>query len=197
MTPEDVLDTYIALKLHFTQDRYDYFTYHGKVKTRKKEYDDRPDKGHVFRLSRKYRKDQFEGVVISNLLKDSNIWPGSLNTPEADQNYQDWLKFNNSLTYNVVGELKSLKEQGNSIADLLRVDNGQHPILLKEFYAGNIHLETLIIMVSLLKAMPNWSRKIQDTVIWPDTMRLMRKYAPFVKADTKKLSSEIRKVFLD
>lgn len=195
MNPEEVLDIYISLKLHFTQDRYNYFTYHGKTKHRKKEYDDRADRGHIFRLSRKYRKDDFLGFVISNLLKDPQIWPGSLNTPEADQTYKDWLKFNNSLTYNVVKELKELKDKGLSLGDLLRVEGGQHPKLLKEFYANNIHLETLIVLVSLMDIMPVWSKKISDTVIWPETKRIMIKYAPFLKTDIGKLKKEIYGVF--
>lgn len=194
MSPEEVLDTYISLKLHFTQDRYDYFTYQGKVKKRNKSYEERHDKGQIFLLSRRYRKDDFIGLVISNLLKDEKVWPGQLLSSEANDIYKEWLKFNDSLTYNVVQEMKTLK-QDHSLSDLIKVSGGQHPLLLKEYYAGNVHLETLIVVTSILKIMPSWTDKITDNFIWPTTKRLMIKYAPFIKADNKKLTREIYGVF--
>ena len=49
-----------ALKLHFTSDSYDYFKYNGKTSISVTSFENRKDKYHFYKLSRKFtNKDDF------------------------------------------------------------------------------------------------------------------------------------------
>lgn len=194
MTPEQVLDTYLAIKLHFTSD-YDYFKYQGKLKPRKGTYEDRNDRGHIFILSRKYRSEEIEGLFVSNMLRNSDTWIGAINSSEGKECYDKWLAFNQALTYNVGNELKSLKEEGHTFSKLTEVIEGQHPILLKCCLAERVHLETLVVLDQMLNITLPWNEQIQDTVIWPQTFKRIKKYSPFVKYEKRKLAKVVLHIF--
>ena len=44
MTGFDVYKTYLALKLHFTKDKYNYFTFNGKSRASQSAFDKRKDR---------------------------------------------------------------------------------------------------------------------------------------------------------
>jgi hypothetical protein len=66
------------------------------------------------------------------------------------------------------------------------VNNGDHPYILKFYWTKVISLETLIILDMILDLVPIWNQNIKDTLIWPKTHKLMKKYRSFLNIDTKK-----------
>ena len=58
-----------------------------------------------------------------------------------------------------------------------------------------IHLETVVILNSILEFIPRESKKIKDTIIWPDQKRLIEKYTPFVKFNMDKCKTLCIKTF--
>ncbi len=58
---------YQALKLHFTTDSYDYFKYAGKTNISVTTFENRKDKYHFYKLSRKYsnKEDLINFIVYS------------------------------------------------------------------------------------------------------------------------------------
>lgn len=196
MTPDEVLDLYTALKLHFTSD-YDFFKYNGKVKKRKGTYEDRSDRGHLFRLSRKYRPIEIQGVIIANLLKNPvATWPGSLVSDEAHQIYIEWLAQMQSLSYHFKSDIQKIKDAGYSLADLFVVSDGDHPALLKLYLGKKISLETIVIILQIMQMQSYWDVLISERVIWPDVSRTIKKYSPFIQYDRKEFGN-IMKNLLD
>ena len=59
----------------------------------------------------------------------------------------------------------------------------------------DISLETVIILDSLLGFIPRESKKISDTIIWPDIKRRIEKYKPFVNFDDIKCRNLLLKGF--
>ncbi len=87
MTGYEAFSIYHTLKLHFTSD-YDYFKYNGKCNISPTTFENRRDKYHFYKLSRKYpNKEQFQNFVIANLFENSEAWAGTLLQPEAEVNY--------------------------------------------------------------------------------------------------------------
>ena len=71
-------ETYIlfnALKLHFTTEKFDFFKYNGKVKTTIEQFENRKDKYHFYKLSRKHEKrdDMLQYIVYNFIEKDNPI----------------------------------------------------------------------------------------------------------------------------
>jgi hypothetical protein len=58
-----------------------------------------------------------------------------------------------------------------------------------------ITLETVVILDSYLGFMDRESKKISDTIIWPDIKRKIEKYKPFVNFDVDKFKNILLKRF--
>ena len=65
---------YQSLKLHFTTDSYDYFKYNGKTKVTVTAFENRKDKYHFYKLSRKYtNKEDLINFIVANLIEDEKL----------------------------------------------------------------------------------------------------------------------------
>jgi hypothetical protein len=53
---------YVALKLHFQQDNYDYFKFSGKAKVSREKFETRRDKYYFQRIAKLYDEKQFEMI---------------------------------------------------------------------------------------------------------------------------------------
>ena len=73
--------------------------------------------------------------------------------------------------------------------------DGQQPLVIKLWMQEQISLETVVILNSILGFIPRESKKISDTIIWPDTRRLIEKYTPFVNFDVDKCKNLLTKRF--
>lgn len=177
---------YLALKRHFTTS-YDFFKYNGKVKASAMSFENRKDKFHFYKLSkRKEAKD----LILANMLVSPDSWIGDLLEPKADEIYKDWLKRKQSLTYQFKSDINELEDDFNAN---FYVDGGQHPKLLKLYMMNRISLESLIILCELSRCLRYWEKNISDTIVFPDINTLVRKYRPFLDYDKDKM----RKILLD
>ena len=59
---------------------------------------------------------------------------------------------------------------------IFSLQKGQHPVLLKNFLAKRISLETMVILDGLLNYVGKWDMELHDDLIWPDSRRLIVKY---------------------
>ena len=73
------------------------------------------------------------------------------------------------------------------INKVLQVPNGQHPILLKQYLAKNISLETLCIMDDIIDMCDTeWKNLISEQLVYPEVHRLVKKYKTFLTYDYAK-----------
>lgn len=181
-----------ALKLHFTSDSYDFFRYNGKTNVSKNSFMTRKDKYQFYKLSRKYNLEELRSFYVANFLTKSSTWVGDLLSVEGEEAYKKWQKRNQSLTYLFEQDIIGLLNAVPNPNDLLVVDDGQHPALLKETMEGTIAIETLVIMNDIMNFFPMWHKKINDTIIWPDYERKCLKYTPFVEYDKAKFKAILK-----
>lgn len=187
MTPFEAYKLFIALKNHFTSN-YDFFKYNGSVKADAASFDNRKDKHYFYKLSK--HKDP-KGFVVANLLVDNGKWIGDLFTDKADRLYTEWLKRQQSISYNFQNECSKLLTNFN---DNFIVKNGQHPHLLKMYRHGEVSLETMVILDDILGYSLHWTKNIDDTIIWPRINTLMSKYRMFCNYDKFKLRKQLRQL---
>jgi hypothetical protein len=195
MTGYEAFSIYHTLKLHFTSD-YDYFKYNGKCNISPTTFENRRDKYHFYKLSRKYpNKEQFQNFVIANLFENSEAWAGTLLQPEAEVNYLLRQKVVQSLSYTFENDCKVIFEDCKDPNELLST-NGDHPRLLTMALRKEISPETLIVLNAILQFLPMWDRKITDTIRWPDYRKKLTKYASFLTFDTVKYKLLLKKIIL-
>ena len=184
-----------ALKLHFTSDSYDYFRYHGKSNITADGFSKRKDKFSFYKLSRKYRLEDLKNFYVANLLEKDVNWIGDINNLEGEETYKKWQKRNQSLTYLFEQDIIGLLTATQSPNDMLMVENGQYPILLKEVMHSSIAVETLVILNDVMNFFPMWDKKIADTIVWPTMKRKFVKYTPFIDYDKQKYTTILKECY--
>ena len=77
--------------------------------------------------------------------------------------------------------------------DLIKVESGQHPILLKMCIAKYIMIETFIIINDVVNFVPRWNKQIKEKIVWPEFRKKVQKYSPFLEVDKTKFRTILRK----
>ena len=178
---------YLGLKLHFNTD-YDYKKYSGKTSASKGSFLKRKDRYFFARVARKYG-DKTEQYYIANFVKSPKGWLGDF----SEENYIDWSKYKQSLTYNFMTDMSVLFAQVEDFDSIFSLQKGQHPVLLKNFLAKRISLETMVILDGLLNYVGKWDKELHDDLIWPDSRRLIVKYGAFLTYDIHKCRNQLLK----
>jgi hypothetical protein len=181
-----------ALKLHFATDSYDYFRYHGKSNVTADKFTNRKDKYSFYKLSRKYRLEDLKNFYVANLLEKDVNWIGDINNLDGEETYKKWQKRNQSLTYRFEQDIIHLLNDAQSPNQMLMVEDGQYPLLLKEVMYSNIVVETLVILNDIMNFFPMWDKKIADTIVWPSMRLKFIKYTPFIDYDKPKFTTILK-----
>lgn len=198
MTGYETFEIFQSLKLHFTTDKYDFFKYGGKTNVSITNFENRKDKYHFYKLSRKFdNKDVLINFIVANFVEDSAKWIGDLLLEEAQSNYLKRQKVIQSLSYTFENDCKELFADSKNPNDILKTINGNYPILLTKALRKEIEIETVIILNRILQFIPNWSKQIADTIRWPDYQRKLEKYAAFLPEDVVKYKLLLKKVIND
>jgi T4 gene Gp59 loader of gp41 DNA helicase len=195
MTGYETFCLYSSLKLHFNSDSYDYFKYNGKVSTSIGAFENRKDKWHFYKLSRRFTNvDICRDFVVANLVSDQNVWVGHLLTNEADAEYRKRQKVIQSLTYTFTNEIESLMNHSNP-NDLFMSHEGEYPDLLIKLLHEEVSLETICILNQVLGFLSSWDRKIGDTIHYPNISKRIKKYTPFIPFEPTKYKLILKKEY--
>jgi len=190
MTGYEAFCLYHALKMHFTSDTYDFIKYNGKTKISIDAFENRKDKYYFYKLSRRNTQEDYKEFLISNFVNDENIWVGTLLLEESLNVHRERMKTIQSLTYSFKEDISKIFDTVSTPDDILKVED-DYPTLLTMMLRKEIKLETLCIMNSLMGFFPMWTRKIQDTIRWPDIRKKCVKYTPFIEFDKCKMKTII------
>ena len=182
MQPVDVYIMYCALKAHFGKGDYDFIKYGGKSSATKDSFWKRTDRIFFVKISRKYkRKEVILDYLVSNFVHNTKGWLGDFN----DENYVEWKKRMQSLTYTFKQEMTSLLED-NSFGDIFEIPKDTHPKLLKEYLGNRVSIEAMIILDNLVEYTRNWNKRLGDDVVWPNTNKMLENYKKFLTFDRKR-----------
>ena len=181
-----------ALKLHFTSDSYDYFKYNGKTNVSKQSFTTNKSKYQFYKLSRKYGIDELKQFYVANFIEGKGDWIGEL-LQDGEENYTKWQKRYQSLTYTFENDIMYLLEKVDRPDDLLLVKSNEFPKLLQYLMSGSISIETVIILDDSMKFIPMWNKEIYDDIVWPNWLRKIEKYRPFIQYDKNKFLHILKK----
>ena len=96
------------------------------------------------------------------------------------------------MTYRFEQDIIGLLNDTQSPNQMLMVEDGQYPSLLKAVMYNTIAVETMVIMNDIMNFFPMWDKKISDTIVWPSMKRKFVKYAPFINYDKEKFKSILK-----
>lgn len=184
MDAADVYLMYCAIRAHFTRDSYDYHKFGGKTRTKRDTFYKRKDRYFFARLAKKYStKEEVENYLVSNYVSCRGGWIGKFD----DDNYKDWMKKTQSLTYTFTNELSPYTDK---FEELFQWEE-THPLLLREYLGKRISIETMIILDDLVNYQKRWK---DDDLIWSDVKKIMNKYKKFLTYDKKRCKLGLMKL---
>ena len=193
VTPFETYQTYLSVKSHFTNPKYDFFKYAGKSRATVTSFNKRKDKYWFEKTSRKYSDQQILDFLLSNFVNANNpqnLWIGEI-ISSGERTYQDWTKRQQSLTY-LFKEQSNELLSNNEFENLFSCSKG-HPTILKRFLGGDISLETFVIYDRIFSFRKKFDKKLKDPV-WETVSLKLQKYSPFLQIDIFKFKKILRDI---
>ena len=196
----DVFKTYLAVKNHFTSD-YDYHKYGGRVTAKLESFTKRPDRYFFHKLSKRYAERDILDYFVSNFAVDGNKWIGNVINNEGAENYTKFRKYKESFEYNFRNDCVSIRNDLDSKSILFNdgfvVHSGQHPRVLRLLLRKKIHLQTAIILDTVLSFSKVWDKEITEKVVWPKIKHTLTKLRPFIRYNETQVKLIMKEVFVN
>ena len=197
----EVFKTYLAVKLHFTTDSYDYNKYEGKVNCKLETFTKRNDRYFFHKLSTRYSQNDILGFFVSNFLFDSNKWVKSLTGQDGNDVFTDWKKRNESFEYYFRNYCILIANDFNarrlSFDNGFNVFGGQHPRFFQLVLSKKISYETAVVFNEILSYSKPWNKQITEQVVWPVHYKRLKKYEQFVKYNKTAIKLIMKEVFVN
>jgi hypothetical protein len=193
MSPFETYQTYLSMKSHFTNSKYDFFKYGGKSRATVTSFNKRKDKYWFEKTSRKYSDKEIVDFLLANFVSTDNpqnLWIGEI-INSGERTYADWMRRQQSLTY-------LFKEQSNELFSETELNNvfncsKGHPPVLKRYLSGKLSLESFVIYDKIFHLTENFDKKLQDPV-WETVSLKIKKYNPFLNIDVFNYRKILRKI---
>ena len=186
-------DTYVlflSLKNHFTQEKYDYFKYNGKIKNVSKEnFLMNKDRFLYQRICREYDDKSILDFFVANFIK-GKVWIRDFLEEEARDDYMAYLKRKQSLTYTFTNDLDRFFSN-HSPDTAFRIKGGVPPIL-NAVMCGTVSPETFSIMNRFLQLSAIYDEKLDGDFLWTKYRLLAHKVHPFLEYDKDKMKTILK-----
>ncbi len=197
----DVYKTYLAVKLHFASDTYDYYKYGGKVNAKLETFTKRKDRYFFHKLSTKYAETDILDFFVANFLADSKRWIGNLLANDGRGVYLDYKKRKESFIYhfkqecgNIVSDFSS---RGLSFDDGFLCPNGQHPRMLRLLIQKKCSYQTAVVLNHFLNFTKNWDKEITEKVVWPEISLKVARVKPFINFNATECKLIMKEIFVN
>jgi len=194
MEPYDVYKYYMAMKLHFESDSYEAPKYNYKTSAKPQAFFKRRDKYHFAKLGRKFDEpEELINFFTAQFTATDKSWVGDM--LQDEEKYVEWQRRQQSLSYNFEQDLNKLAEEADAFDDLLKIQEGNYPLVIEKFLQDEISIETVVILDQLTGFMRRADRAITETIVWPDLSKRIRKYGLLLRFDKNRMRQIIIRMF--
>jgi len=188
MTSFEVYEKYIALKRHFHSKNFNYFQYNGKLKVSQDAFLRRNDR-FFFKKLAKYRDPVM--ILVYNLA-ESDKWIGDIClNEEAIAVYHRHKKTNQALSYEFALESSKF----DCARELISCENNRHPLIIRSYIAGQVSLETMVLVADIMRPLHYWIKTFPDDVIIEKHIHLIQKFKGFMEYDRSKMKDILLRNF--
>lgn len=163
---------YLALQRHFSSD-YDFHQYNGAVKANSDSYRKRPDFFAFEKMAKVVAEGDRVDFFVAHFIENSKEWIRNMSRTK----YDEWKHKINMLPNTFKIDLEFLVNVGMKQA--LKVI-GDIPAIHKHAINKEISVESVIILDSLFPFVDAHAQQVQVPFVWPDYIRMVTKYRPFV-----------------
>jgi hypothetical protein len=190
MEPFEAYRYYQSLKLHFEQESYDAPKYNYKTSAKPQTFWKRKDKYFFAKIGKMFdTPPELINYYAAHFVADNN-WVGDM--LGNDQIYRDWQKRTEALGYNFQQDLEKVNVE--SFDHLFELGN-QYPKVVESYLAGDINIESVVILNQLTGFMRKADKTVSDPILWPDVSRKIRKYSLLMNVNLEKMKKNVFKVF--
>jgi len=197
----EVFKLYLAVKLHFTTDTYDYEEYGGKVNCKLETFTKRNDRYFFHKLSKRYNERDILDYFVANFTLNSGKWIGNLIQNDGREIYLDFKKRKESFGYHFRSDLVAINNdfnnRGLSFDDGFLCGGGQHPRLLRLLIQKRASFQTIVALNHFLSFTKNWDKEITENVVWPKISSTIAKLKPFVRFNITECKLIMKEVFVN
>lgn len=181
---------WLALKLHFTTRRYDFFEHKGKIKNFDEEtYLARKDFKQFERIAKKYGDKVHEFFIANLLIGNKSIWDNS--QIDSGDVYYNWVARTSSRAYHLKKDLG--RHDITSLSRLIEITTmvDETCELFNMFKCGSITPETIVLLDNVHPFLVEWDNVMQESVLARAALVLL-KYKSFIKKDDEVLNNILR-----
>lgn len=182
----DAYVSYMALKKHFSDPKYDYFKYQGKVKASFDNFQTRPDAYSFNKLSAK--KDS-KNILLANFIVDPKLWIMDILGDEGTSRYNEWRKRTEALTYYFSQDIEKMED---NFPENFKFVSGSLPRVMELYFEQEISLETLCLVSKIADVDGYWKESMKDNIISSGLFFKVQKYRPFIEFDKPKIMSAMK-----
>ena len=197
----DVYKTYLAVKLHFASDTYDYYKYDGKVNAKLDTFTKRKDRYFFHKLSTRYAETDILDFFVANFLADSKRWIGNLLANDGRDVYLDYKKRKEAFAYHFKQDCGTIASdfgrRNISFNDGFIPPDGQHPRVLRLLIQRKISYQTAVVLDHFLGFTKNWDKEITEKVVWPEISLKVSRVKPFVNFNATECKLIMKDTFVN
>jgi len=184
MSGFEVYKLYLALKLHFTTDTYNYFTFNGKSRASLQSFEKRKDRYFFKKLATKFDNEELIQYFVSHFVANENTWIGNISVITDSKVFSDWKRKIQSMGHIFEQDVDTLLKE-NKFENVFKVVS-THPPLITKYLSSSVTLETLVILNQLVRYVKDFDKTITEPLVWPELKRKVVKYEPFLSIDKPK-----------
>lgn len=194
MTAFEAYRLYLALRLHFTDPRYDITKTKGNVKVKEGVLDKRPRMKYALeKLGKRYSRAELIEYFVANFAQ--NDPHGGLFSENGSHNYTKFLRYTQAMSYWYVHDLQHLANLTSTAHPAILWETKEHPIVMREVLGGRIHIETAVILNKLFHFREPLNERLQDDLIWTSFSQTLYNLAPFIRFDKNAFHTLTHRVF--
>ena len=181
---------YMAIKLHFTSNKYNVFETRGHVKGTRDTFLSRNDRYIFEKLAQKYDDREIIQFFVSNFAygNDTAIYGNS----EAEELYSEWQRRKQSITKIFIDDLTNIMNMCDvhrfTTDGILKSKNGELPVLTSMFLSGKITIETMRMIDDIEPFLHSWENDPMLKIVMGDKLLRAEKLKGFVKYDKDKIT---------
>lgn len=176
---------YMAVKLHFTNSRFNVFKNRGHVKGTYDAFVSRNDRTIFERMAREYNDREFIQYVASNFMYNN---PNVIYDHEAAiDNYRQFIKRRQMMTRVFADDLDRIIQAGGLP---MNFSGSEIPKMLQLFMADKVTVETMSILNDLIELVPKIRSNSHVELLLGNELMRIEKSKGFVKYDSDKVRKQ-------
>ena len=189
MTGFQVYSKYIAIKLHFEKDSYDYFTYGcgEKTKVNLSTFEKRYDRFKFEKIAAKIASDEVETFLIAAFVKEGIKFQQLV----FEELYENFIKFSSlyeKTSYALEEDLKIIEElckkkklsKENFFLEHTTVSgNKKHSEFVKCILGEKVSLTSSVLIGTFLNLFQEYDTLYDDDPVWTSKSKIIFKFVPF------------------